>query len=118
MVKSALIKSVAAAALLFASASAAIQLPSHIASSMVVQRGVPFDLQGIDAAAAKVTATWFGESYSATADAAGAFKIELPAKPATATPTTINLSSSSGSKAALTDVLVGDVFISSGQSNM
>ena len=36
------------------SSAASITFPSHIASSMVVQRGAPFDLQGVDTPNAKV----------------------------------------------------------------
>jgi len=39
-------------------------------------------------------------------------------QPATIEPTIIALSSSTGAKAHLDDVLFGDVFVSSGQSNM
>ena len=44
--------------------------------------------------------------------------MQLPALPANATPGVISLSSSSGGAAVLEDVLIGDVHICSGQSNM
>ena len=105
-----------AAALVFA--ADAIHVSSHIASSMVVQRAQPFRLQGIDVRHAKLTATLFAASYTATADANGHFSITIPAQQASTSPTTIGVISSSGATVRLSDVLFGDVYISSGQSNM
>lgn len=98
--------------------AAAIQFPSHIASSMVVQRGKPFKLQGIDSPNAKLTATFSAASYKATADAVGRFSITIPAQTASTAPATITVKSTSGASTQLSDVLFGDVYISSGQSNM
>ena len=99
--------------------STAIMLPSHIASSMVVQRNQPFLLQGVDAPHAVVTATFLGKDFTAKADPAGAFSITLPAQKGATTPATIAVSTSSGlASVVLEDVLFGDVFLSSGQSNM
>ena len=101
-----------------ATASAKILFPSHIASSMVVQRGEPFELQGIDTPNSKLTATFLSTKYTATADVGGKFSITLPAQKATTAPTSVAVASSSGSTAVLADILFGDVFVSSGQSNM
>ena len=86
---------------------------------MVLQQGVPFKLWGIDAPGAAVTAVYRGSSLPpATCDAAGRFELALPAAAATAAPTTISLSSSSGSApVVLSDIVVGDVYLCSGQSN-
>jgi sialate O-acetylesterase len=103
---------------MMAAFSALIRFPSHTASSMVVQRGVPYELQGYDSPHAVLNATFLGVSYHGTADATGRFSVTLPAQKSTLAPTTIEVESSSGAKAQLVDVLFGDVFVSSGQSNM
>lgn len=99
--------------------SGAIQLPSHIASSMVIQRNQPFELKGTDAPHAKLSVDFLGTVYGGVADVNGQFSISLPPQKESTAPTTITIESSSGSAPAhLVDILFGDVFISSGQSNM
>lgn len=116
-----LLAAVAAVAAAAAPAAAAsVRFPSHIASHMVIQRGEPFELQGVDAPNAKLTATssFLPAGATAIADATGRFSITLPAQKAATTPAVITVKSSSGATAQLQDVLFGDVYISSGQSNM
>jgi hypothetical protein len=48
----------------------------------------------------------------------GTWACELPAKDASGEPAEVTVSSSSGESITLTDVLIGDVFFCSGQSNM
>ena len=87
--------------------AAAITMPTHIASSMVVQRGVPFPLWGTDVPGATVTASVRGASFTALTGGDGVFNVSLPAAPASTVPTTISLSSSAGGRLALEDVLWG-----------
>ena len=98
----------------------AISLPTHFASSMVWQRDAAVTLWGLDAPGATINATFFGTPQpSVTADASGRFAVTVPAAPATATPGTVVITSSSGAPSvSLEDVVVGDVFVCSGQSNM
>ena len=85
---------------------------------MVIQRELPFPLWGLDTPGATVTATLLGTGYRGVADASGRFNISLPAQPVTTTPTAITLSSSAGGpNVTLADVVFGDVFLISGQSN-
>ncbi len=108
--------SLVAAASLVASA-AGLALPSHFDSSMVLQRGVPVTLWGFETEGATVSVTYRGVQLpSATATAAGRFSVVLPALPANSTPDSIVLSSSLGGAVTLTDVLIGDVVVCSGQS--
>ena len=101
---------------LVASASA-LSMPSHFASSMVLQRGKPIILWGFETAGATVSVTYRGAPLPpATASAAGRFAVTLPALPANATPDAIALRSSLGGAVTLTDVVVGDVYVCSGQS--
>ena len=109
-----------AIALAAAAARGAILLPSHIASSMVLQSSVPVPLWGIDVAGASVTVVFGGKALPpVTCDATGRFDVVLPASPVSSAPTTLQFSSSSGSAAVtLSDIVVGSVWVCSGQSNM
>jgi hypothetical protein len=108
--------SLVAAATLVTSASG-LALPSHFDSSMVLQRGVPVTLWGFENSGATVSVTYRGVQLpSATATAAGRFSVVLPALPANSTPDSIVLISSLGGAVTLTDVLIGDVVVCSGQS--
>jgi hypothetical protein len=99
-------------------AAGAIRFPSHIASHMVIQRGQPFALTGVAGAHSTIEATVVGQTHTGTTDESGAFNILLPSRSASTTPITITVNSSGGATNVLEDVLVGDVYISSGQSNM
>jgi sialate O-acetylesterase len=110
----------AALALAYSEARGAILLPSHIASSMVLQSGTPVPIWGLDAPGASVTAVFGGKALPpVTCDSTGRFDVVLPASPVSGAPTTLQLSSSSGSAAVtLSDIVVGTVWVCSGQSNM
>lgn len=95
-----------------------ILLPSYIGSSMVFQRDSPFTVWGTDAPAASLSALFLGTTYNAVADSTGRFQFQLPAQPATLAPATVSLSSSASASVVIEDILFGDVFVSSGQSNM
>ena len=60
-----------AAALLPAPSRAALLLPTHISSGMVIQRGVAFKLWGLDAPGAAVTASFGDAVIRAFANALG-----------------------------------------------
>jgi sialate O-acetylesterase len=102
----------------FSSCLADLNFPSYISSSMVFQRNAPFAISGTDAAHSSLTAAFNGRMYTATADASGAFAFTFPPQPASTTPASFVFTSTSGARASLDDVLFGDVFLSSGQSNM
>ena len=106
-------------ALLPAGASA-LALPSTWASYMVLEADVQNTLWGTDEPGALVTVSGFGATLNATASAAGAWAVTLPAQPVSAAPQTIAVTSSAagGGAITLTDVLVGHTYVCSGQSNM
>ena len=96
----------------------ALELPPYWASSMVLQRGVNLTLWGIDTPGSTVTATWHAEKFTSKPAAAdGRFEIALPASNVSVIPTTLQLQSSSGEALTLEDIVVGDVYVCSGQSN-
>ena len=86
-------------------------------SNMVVQRDKPVALWGWATAGETITVTFGGKSQTCTADASKSWKVELPAMAASAEPRTITVQGNS-SKIELTNILVGDVWLLGGQSNM
>lgn len=86
-------------------------------SNMVVQRDKPMPLWGWAAPGETITVTFGGNHKSVTAAADRSWKVELPAMPASAEPRTITVQGKDG-KIELTNILVGDVWLLGGQSNM
>jgi len=83
---------------------------------MVLQQKQANPIWGWDAPGTEVTVTFAGQTKSAKADAKGKWTVKLDAVPASAEPTTITIKGST--KRELKNVLVGEVWICSGQSNM
>ncbi len=110
------LKLLAAAALFVTAFScskpAEVSLPVIFSDHMVLQKDCDANLWGGSAPGARVSVQWRGKSYSATADEAGKWKLSVPAGEAGG-PFTLKI----GDK-TVNDVLVGEVFICSGQSNM
>lgn len=86
-------------------------------SNMVVQRERPMPIWGWAAAGEKVTVRFAGNTQSATAAADRSWKVEFPALPASAEPRTITVEGKDAT-IELTNILVGDVWLLGGQSNM
>jgi alpha-L-fucosidase 2 len=83
----------------------------------VVQRGTPIPVWGTAGAGDEVTVVLAGRQAAARADASGRWTTTLPALE-TGGPFSLEVRTSSGATATVSDVLVGDVFLCSGQSNM
>jgi sialate O-acetylesterase len=103
------------ACMAFGVALAQIKLPSLIGDNMILQRDQPVHLWGMAAPGETVSATLNKAKGAAVADAAGKWGIELPAQKAGG-PYTITLSASN--TVSINNVLFGDVWLCSGQSNM
>lgn len=86
-------------------------------SDMVIQRDKPITVWGWAKAGEKVTVTFAGNSETTTADDNRYWKVELPAQPANATPQAMTIKGSSDSL-TLDNILIGDVWVLGGQSNM
>jgi sialate O-acetylesterase len=99
-----------------ASARANLKLPSFFSDHMVVQRDKPVVVWGWAGENARVTATFAGAKAAATADAEGRWKLSLPACKAGGPHKLIV--GDGAQTVTIDDVLVGDVWICSGQSNM
>ncbi|HEX8371238.1 MAG TPA: sialate O-acetylesterase [Chthoniobacterales bacterium] len=85
-------------------------------NNAILQRDKPIPVWGTADAGEKVTVTFTGKTAAATADATGKWRVELPALPANATPADLVIKGKN--TLTFTNVLVGEVWLASGQSNM
>ncbi len=84
---------------------------------MVLQREQPIEVRGNATPGETIDLSFGGKSATAKADAAGKWSATLPAFAADAKGRDLKLNAGSGEK-ILKDVLLGDVWLCSGQSNM
>ncbi len=106
-----------AAALVPVSAQAVLAPAPFYTDNMVFQREQPIVIVGYADANAEVSAAFMTAHAKAKADADGKFRLELPATAAEKDPQTLTFKSN-GQTLALTNIVVGDVWLCSGQSNM
>ena len=94
-----------------------LSLPSVLSDHMVLQRELPVSIWGRGAPGATVEVEFGGKSVQTEVGGDGSWELELP--PLEASAEGRPLSVSSGTEAlVLEDVVVGEVWICSGQSNM
>jgi len=96
--------------------TAAVRLASPFASHMVLQRDKPLSVWGTADADADVTLTFGDRRATTKADKVGHWSATLDPLPASGP--LVLTATANGSTATIDDVLVGDVFLCSGQSNM
>jgi len=97
------------------STTADVKLPPVLSSHMVLQRDMPLPIWGTAAPGEKVTVSFDGQEKSVTADPQGKWLVKLdPLK--TGGPHTMKIAGANS--ITLDDVLVGEVWVGSGQSNM
>lgn len=96
--------------------SADVHLPSVFGDHMVLQRQMAVSIWGTADAGEKVTVAFAGQSKSIDTDASGKWSLKLDAMEASAEPRELVVSGKSTVK--FTDVLVGEVWLAGGQSNM
>jgi sialate O-acetylesterase len=114
-----------AAALFFAAFLAAASAPALAAPKpgaaygdrMVFQRGEPIVVEGEVAPGDEVAGTLGSERQTARADATGLFRLTFDPRAASPNPLELTLTDSTG-RTVLSDLLVGEVWLCSGQSNM
>ena len=94
---------------------AEVRLPSIFADHMVVQRNLPVHVWGMADANETVSVTFRGETEQATTDSLGRWSVYL--KPGEAGGP-FSMQVHGANAITLQDVLVGDVWVASGQSNM
>ena len=97
-------------------ARAELKLPAIIGDHMVLQQKQANPIWGWDAPGTEVTVTFAGQTKSAKATADGKWTVKLDAVPANAKPATMTIKGSSTCE--LKNILVGEVWVCSGQSNM
>ncbi|UOR03582.1 sialate O-acetylesterase [Hymenobacter aerilatus] len=98
-------------------AHARIALPRILGHSMVLQRERPVPIWGTAAPGEAVTVQFAGQQQRTTANAAGHWQVLLQPLRASATPAELTISGPANT-IRLHDVLVGEVWLASGQSNM
>ncbi len=105
--------------LLAASLSAEVRLASPFTDHMVLQRELPVPVWGTAAPGEKVTVAFAGRKTSATAGPDGTWRVDLKKLKASAESRPFTVTGSAmPAPLMLQDVLVGEVWLGSGQSNM
>lgn len=94
----------------------AIEVPAIIASHMVLQREVAAPIWGWADAGEEVSVTFAGQTQSTRADDTGRWSVSLEPMPASSESREMVIQATN--KIVLKDVLVGEVWLASGQSNM
>lgn len=95
---------------------AEVKLPSILGSGMVLQQEMDVPIWGWADKGEKVTVTFAGQTKTATTGDDGKWNVKLDKLKASAKGDTLTIAGTN--KIELTDVLVGEVWICSGQSNM
>jgi sialate O-acetylesterase len=103
------------ACLLPLSASAEVKLPNLISDHAVLQRGVPIPVWGWAQPGEKVTVSLHGKTKSTQADASGHWQVQLDAESAGGP---YEMTVAGTNSLTVKDLLIGDVWLASGQSNM
>lgn len=102
--------------LLPAAAHAELKLPAIFGDNMVLQQKLANPVWGWDAPGTEVTVKFAGQTKSAKADDKGKWSVKLDPVPASAQPQAMRIKGTTARE--LKNILVGEVWICSGQSNM
>lgn len=92
-----------------------VKLPRLVSDGMVLQRDTKTNIWGWASAGEKVSLSFNGKTYETTTAADGKWKVALAPMPAGG-PFTMQISGSN--QVAVKNILLGDVWVCSGQSNM
>ena len=96
---------------------AKITMPQLFQNGMVMQRNKPIPVWGKADAGETVTIKFNKKAYTTTADADGRWRIDLP-KMKAGGPYKLEVRGENGEVREISDVLIGDVWLLSGQSNI
>lgn len=105
-----------AASVIPSTVQANVAVPSILSSHMVLQRDREVPIWGWADPQEKVTVTFAGQTVSTQAGADGRWQVRLAAMPASAESRSLTIQGNN--QIVLEDVLVGEVWVCSGQSNM
>ena len=97
-------------------ACADVKMPGIFGDHMVLQRGIKIPVWGWAEPGEEITVTFGGKSAKTKADADGKWRVDLPKHMPSAKPQILAVKGKNTIN--FNDVLVGDVWICSGQSNM
>ncbi len=100
-----------------AAATAQIGLPKVIGDDMVLQQGKEVAIWGTGIPGRKITVKFAGQTVRATADSAGNWSAKLAPMAGSFEPRQMSISDGRNT-IRLKDILVGEVWLASGQSNM
>jgi sialate O-acetylesterase len=100
---------------ILASANAEVRLPAIFADHMVIQRGVPVHVWGLAKPGEEVRLAFRDVSRAVTADRLGRWEVYFPAG-AKGGPFVLQVAGAN--QLSFSDILVGDLWVASGQSNM
>lgn len=99
-----------------ATVQADVRLPEVISNNMVLQKDIPLPIWGWADAGEEVTVTLGDSTVKSTADGAGKWKVTLPAIKTAGGPREMTVKGKNEIK--VTNILIGEVWAGSGQSNM
>jgi sialate O-acetylesterase len=98
-------------------AHASLELPLLFSDGAVLQRDRPLPVWGWAEPGARIEVTFDGRTAATVTKDNGAWRVELPAH-AAGGPYRLEIVERGGDRVTVRDVLVGDVWLASGQSNM
>ena len=96
----------------------AIELGAPFADNAVLQREMAVPVWGWSKPGTKVTVEFAGQQKDATADKHGKWMLQLDPLKASSEPAKLAVTESTGATRTLKNILVGEVWLASGQSNM
>lgn len=94
-----------------------LKLPRLLSDGMILQQKKKVRIWGEDEPGRKVTVSLLGADYTTEADAGGAWKVFLDEMQAGGA-YQMKIWDDAGEERTVDDILIGDVFLCSGQSNM
>ncbi len=99
-------------------AAAELKLPTIVGDNMVLQREQDLNIWGWDNVGQQVSVSFAGQNVQGKANDKGRWQVVLKAMKANAKPQDMVITGSGGKKITLANILVGEVWLCSGQSNM
>jgi len=104
--------------LISSSLLAEIKLPSILGTNMIIQQGKPANIWGKAEPNEKITVQIAEEVVRTTADNKGLWEVTLKSREANGESLQMTISGTKSQKIKLENILVGEVWVCSGQSNM
>ena len=104
--------------LLAPAAQAKLSTAKIFSNHMVIQRDLASPVWGWDNPGTEVTVSFAGQQQKATTNEHGRWQVKLSPLPANATAQTMTITGAAGDTITYNNILIGDVWICSGQSNM